>query len=55
MPSDILNHVLEPTAVAEASTQQTFVDNLDNDVIKPLGAWKVSQEGLVQAGIPILI
>ena len=32
----ILNCGLEPTAVAEANTQQAFVDILDNDVIKPL-------------------
>ena len=46
---------LEPTAIAEASTQQTFIDILDNDVIKPLRKLKVSQDGLVQAGIHVLI
>ena len=55
MPFYILIHVLEPTVIAEASTQQTFVDILDSDVIKPLVTLKVSQEDLVQAGIPILI
>ena len=45
----------EPTAVAEANTKQAFVDILDNDVIKPLTTWKVSQEDLVRAGIPVLI
>ena len=55
MLSNTLNRVLEPTVVAEASTQQTFVDILDSDVINPLRTLKVSQEGLVQEGIPILI
>ena len=39
----ILDRVLELTGVAEASTQQTFVDMLDKDVIKPLEILKVSQ------------
>ncbi|KAH8984618.1 hypothetical protein EDB92DRAFT_1886263, partial [Lactarius akahatsu] len=34
--------------VAEASTQQAFVDILDNDVIKPLRTLKVSQKHLVR-------
>ncbi len=38
----ILNCGLEPTAVAEANTQQAFVDILDNDVIKPLTTLKAS-------------
>ena len=38
----ILDRVLEPTGVAEANTQQAFVDILDNDVIKPLKTLKVS-------------
>ena len=47
MPFHILNRVLELIAVAEASAQQTFVDVLDNDVIKPLRTLKISQEGMV--------
>jgi len=46
---------LGPTAVAEANTQQAFVDILDNDVIKPLANLKASQELLVWAEIPVLI
>ncbi|KAH9024574.1 hypothetical protein EDB85DRAFT_2181507 [Lactarius pseudohatsudake] len=34
----------EPTSVAEASTQQAFVDILDNDVIKPLTTLKESED-----------
>ncbi|KAH8996989.1 hypothetical protein EDB86DRAFT_3243261 [Lactarius hatsudake] len=41
-------------AVAEASTQQAFVDILDNDVIKPLRTLKVSQKHLVRKGVPVL-
>jgi len=55
MRSYILYCGLEPTAVAVANTQQAFVDVLDNDVIKPLATLKVSQEHLVQAGVPVLI
>ncbi len=51
----VLNCGLEPTAVAEANTQQAFVDILDNDVIKPLSVLKVSQEHFIRAGIPVLI
>ena len=51
----MLNRILEPIAISEASTQQTFVDILDSDVIKPLRTLKVSQEGLVQVRIPVLI
>ena len=51
----VLNYVLEPTAVVEASTQQGFIDILDDDVIKPLRAMKVSQHCLVQAEFPVLI
>jgi len=51
----ILNYGLEPTVIAEANTQQAFVDILDNDVIKPLSAFKVSQEHLVRSGNPVLI
>ena len=43
------------TGVAEASTQQAFVDILDNDVIKPLQILKVSEKDLVLASIPVLI
>ena len=39
----ILDRVLEPISVSEASTQQAFVDILDNDVIKPLKSLKVGQ------------
>jgi hypothetical protein len=39
----ILDRALEPISVSEASTQQAFVDILDNDVIKPLKLLKVSQ------------
>ena len=38
----ILDRVLERPGVAEANTQQTFVDILDNDVIKPLKTLMVS-------------
>lgn len=38
----ILNCDLLLTAVAEASTQQAFVDVLENYVIKPLRTLKVS-------------
>ena len=38
----VLNCGLVPTAIAEASTQQTFVDVLENYVIKPLRTLKVS-------------
>ncbi len=55
MFAHILNCCLEPTVVAEANTQQAFVDILDNDVIGPLTTLKVSQEHLVQAGISVLI
>ncbi|KAH9008371.1 hypothetical protein EDB85DRAFT_2283815 [Lactarius pseudohatsudake] len=41
-------------AVAEASTQQAFVDILDNDVIKPLRTLKVSQKHLVRKGVLVL-
>ena len=51
----ILKFSREPTAIAEADTQQTFVDILDKDVIEPLAALKVSQEYIVQADIPVLI
>ena len=51
----ILNRGLEPTSIAEANTQQTFVDILDSDVIKPLRILKVSQEGLTLAEIPVLM
>ena len=43
------------TGLAEANTQQAFVDILDNDVIKPLQILKVSEKDLVLAGIPFLI
>ena len=43
------------TGVAEASTQQAFVDILDKDVIKPLQILKVSEKDLVLASIPVLI
>ena len=39
----ILYRVPEPTGVAEARTQQTFVDILDRDVIEPLRKLKVSE------------
>ncbi len=51
----ILDCGLGPTAIAEANTQQAFVDILDDDVIKPLSALKVSQEHLIREGIPVLI
>ena len=34
---------LGPTGIAEANTQQTFVDILDKDAIQPLVAFKVSK------------
>ena len=37
-----LNFDLEPTAVAEANTQQAFLDMLENDVIRPITTFKVS-------------
>lgn len=40
-----------PTAVAEASNHQVFVDGLDNYVIEPLIAFKVSQKHLFWANI----
>ncbi|KAH9017672.1 hypothetical protein EDB85DRAFT_2015103, partial [Lactarius pseudohatsudake] len=49
-----LNCGLRLTAVAEASTQQAFVDIVDNDVIKPLRTLKVSQKHLVRKGVPVL-
>ncbi|KAI9439456.1 hypothetical protein BJY52DRAFT_530031 [Lactarius psammicola] len=39
----------------EANTQQAFLDILDNNVVKPLGTLKASQEHLVQEGIPVLM
>ena len=45
----ILDSVLEPTGVAEANTQQAFVDVLDNDVIQLLQTLKVSQVWFGQA------
>ena len=39
----ILSSGLEFTKIAEANTQQTFVDILDNDVIIPLRVLKVSR------------
>ncbi len=51
----ILDCGLGPTAIAEANTQQVFMDILDNDVIEPLSALKVSQEHLIREGIPVLI
>ncbi|KAH9175094.1 hypothetical protein EDB89DRAFT_2227617 [Lactarius sanguifluus] len=38
------NCSLEPTIVAEAKNRQCFVDILDNDVIKPLGALKETKD-----------
>ena len=38
----ISNWDLLPTAVAEASNQQAFVDVLENNVIKPLRTLKVN-------------
>jgi len=52
----ILNRGSEPTAVAEANTQQAFVDILDDDVIKPLAMLKASHRKLLgSAEIPVLI
>jgi len=51
----ILNCGPEPTAVAAANTQQAFLDILDNNVIKPLGTLKASQELLGREGVPVLI
>jgi hypothetical protein len=48
----ILHCGLEFTCIAEANTQQTFVDILDNDVIKPLRTFKVSQENHRSGGNP---
>lgn len=45
----------EPTTFADANTQQTFVDVLDNEVIKNLTTLKVSHKDLVLAGILVLI
>jgi hypothetical protein len=50
-----LNFSLGPTAIAEANTQQAFVDILDNSVIKPLAIFKASEYDLVWAGISVLI
>ena len=36
------NSGLVPTAIAEVSTKEAFVDVLENYVIKPLGTLKVS-------------
>jgi hypothetical protein len=49
----ILDRVLGPTGVPEASTQQTFVDILNRDVIKPLRSFMVSNAWLY--GVPCLI
>ena len=49
----ILYRVPEPTGVAEARTQQTFVDILDRDVIEPLRKLKVSDAWLY--GVSFLI
>jgi len=54
MCSYILDRALEPTGVAEASTQQAFVDILDNDVIKPLKLMKVSQAWFGRAFIVLI-
>ena len=51
----ILNRGLESTKIAEANTQQTFVDMLDNDVIIPLRVLKVSQEYPTLAEILVLM
>ncbi|KAH9049291.1 hypothetical protein EDB83DRAFT_2522836 [Lactarius deliciosus] len=40
----ILNFYPEPTAAAEADTQQAFVDMLDNDIIKPLTTLKKTKD-----------
>jgi hypothetical protein len=50
-----LSFSLRPTDTAEANTQQAFVDILDNDVIKPLVTFKVSEYDLVWAEISVLI
>ena len=39
----ILDRVLEPISVSEASTKQTFVDILEKEVIEPLKSLKVGQ------------
>ena len=46
---------MEFTKIAEANTQQTFVDILDNDVIIPLKVLKVSQENLTLAEILVVM
>ena len=46
---------LGPTGIAEANTQQAFVDILDNDVIKPLAIFKVSKYDFIYASISFLI
>jgi hypothetical protein len=53
--SHVLICELVLTGVAEANTQQAFVDILDNDVIKPLQILKVSEKDLVLVGNPVLI
>ncbi|KAI9439452.1 hypothetical protein BJY52DRAFT_529930 [Lactarius psammicola] len=40
----ILNCGSEPTAIAEANTQQAFLDILDNNIVKPLGTLKKSND-----------
>ncbi len=44
----------EPTSIAEANTQQDFVNILDKDVIEPLTALKASLKSLMVV-VPILI
>ena len=46
---------LRLTGIAEANTQQAFLDVLDNDVIKPLATLKASQEVFIWADDPVLI
>ena len=44
MCSYTLNCGLPFTSIAEADTQQTFMDILDKDVIEPLTTFKVRQD-----------
>jgi hypothetical protein len=43
---------LDLTGIAEAETQQDFMDVLDKDVIEPLTALKVRQDRVFCTGIP---
>ena len=52
MCSYTLSCGLELTSIAEADTQQTFMDILDKDVIEPLTMLKVRQDHIFCGEIP---